>query len=133
MKILKSLKSELSNLYRGKRFEYDTCLMIRNNLDLNHNQPLQSFSDEAILKSPLSVRLKVKRENGWLRHVEIRCPDSQLWIEDTFIMVFGDLIKEYMNCINLAEKSEKVGEMALYNPIYIEYFEINELNVSGNG
>ena len=85
------------------------------------------------MKSPFSVRLKIKRDNGWLRHVEIRCPNSQFWIEDTFIMVFGDLIKEYTDCVSLVQKTKKNDEIVLYNPIYIEYFEINELNVSGIG
>ena len=62
---------ELSNLYRGKRFEYDTCLRIEHRVDYNneqqaaspHQQSLQSYSDEAIVKSPLAIRLKFKRDN----------------------------------------------------------------------
>ena len=124
---------ELSNLYRGKRFEYETCLRIDRVADCNRAAPeqsLQSYSDEAILKSPLAVRLKFKGDNQWLRHVEIRCPNGKLWLEDTFLLVFVDLLKNYAQCV-VYEDETKTATAPCFAPIYIEYFEINELNVSG--
>ena len=130
---------ELLNLYRGKRFEYDTCLRIEHRVDYineqvaaSHQQSLQSYSDEAIVKSPLAIRLKFKRDNKWLRHVEIHCPTCQLWLEDTFLLVFADLLKNYVECVVLNnEDNQSSSTVSYYAPIYIEYFEINELNISG--
>ena len=120
---------EISNLYHGKRFEYDTCLKIHTKSEIGLNSNLQAYSDEVVLKSPLSVRLKLKRSDTWLRHVEIRCPNASFWVEDTFLLVFADLLKSYLESVVLPKPSN--GKPAAYSPIYIEYFKIYELNISG--
>ena len=124
----------------GKKFDYPLCLAINKDssgLMTSTESPendVSSISSQILNNSSLAISLTIQAESKWIRSVEMRCPKSALWIEDNFIILFGDLIQNYQKCFETRSPSKPVNQkVQMINPkaIYIEYLHIGELNLEG--
>ena len=131
----------------GKKFDYPLCLAINkdsNELNLASAESSENVSDvssissQILNSSSLAISLTIQTESKWIRSVEIKCPKSALWIEDNFIILFGDLIQNYQKCFETrsppnpnTKPTNQKSQMANQKAIYIEFLHIGELNLEG--
>ena len=130
----------------GKKFDYPLCLAINKDSNEFNLAPessenvsdVSSISSQILNSSSLAISLTIQTESKWIRSVEIKCPKSALWIEDNFIILFGDLIQNYQKCFETRSppKTQAITQkiqMANQKAIYIEFLHIGELNLEGKG
>ena len=139
----------------GKKFDYPLCLSINQAADcisISHKDQkglssapdqvgdnVSSISSQIMKNSSLAIGFTLQTESKWIRSVEIRCPKSAIWVEDNFIILFGDLIQNYFKCFEsrLDKQADQAtrassGEMEQSpKALYIEFLHIGELNLEG--